>query len=425
MYTRKILKNGLTILKVPIVGAKSVLVDIFVKVGSRQEDKRVNGISHFLEHLFFKGSKKYPSAQELSHALDAIGAEYNANTGKEHTQYYIKAAKKHFKFIFETLADVLQNPVFAPAEIEREKGVIIEEINMYEDTPMRHVEDVLEEVMWPRHPLGRNIAGSREVVRQITRKDILDYVATYYQPQNMVIAITGAYPDRDLDKAVARHWAGLLPKRFPNWLKVREVQKRPCWKVESKKTEQCHLALGFRSYDHNHPNYIPQIVLSTILGGGMSSRLFTEVRERRGLAYYVRAATSNYQDTGNFVIQAGIRLGSLKEVLETIYSELRKIKNDPVSAKELSKAKEYLKGTLTLSLEQSEALLGWYLEQIAFRKKVLEPEGAFQLVDQVTAPDLARVARDIFRAKNFSAAIIGQQGAAESYQKLLKNPDLL
>lgn len=425
MYTKKILKNGLTILKVPIPPAKSVLVDIFVKVGSRQEDKRINGISHFLEHLFFKGSKKYPTAQDLSHALDAIGAEYNANTGKEHTQYYIKAAKKHFRFIFETLTDVLQNPVMAPEEIEREKGVIIEEINMYEDTPMRHVEDLLEEVMWPGQPLGRNIAGRREIVKKITRKDILDYVATYYQPQNMIIAVTGAFPDRDLDKAIARHWASLRAKQFPNWQKARELQKRAYYKIESKKTEQCHLALGFRSYDHNHSDYISQIVLSTILGGGMSSRLFTEIRERRGLAYYVRAVTCNYQDTGNFVIQAGIRLGSLEEALQTIYSELRKIKNEPVSAKELSKVKEYLKGTLTLSLEQSEALLGWYLEQTAFRKKVLEPEDAFRLIDKITTHDIARVARDIFQDKKLSTAIIGQQTSGADFQKLLKTPDLL
>ncbi len=425
MYHKRILKNGLTILKVPIPSAKSVLVDIFVKVGSRQEDKRINGISHFLEHLFFKGSKKYPTALALSHALDAIGAEYNANTGKEHTQYYIKAAKKHFRFIFETLTDVLQNPVMAPEEIEREKGVIIEEINMYEDTPMRHVEDMLEEVMWPNHPLGKNIAGTREVIKKITRADILDYVATYYQPQNMIIAVTGAYPDRDLDKAVARHWAGRRAKKFPNWLKVRERQKRPQCKIESKKTEQCHLALGFRSYDHNHRDYIPQIVLATILGGGMSSRLFTEIRERRGLAYYVRTATSNYLDTGNFVIQAGIRLGSLAEALETIYTELRKMKNEPVSAKELSKAKEYLKGTLTLSLEASEARLAWYLEQTAFRKKVLEPEGAFARIDKITSRDIARVARDIFQSRKLSCAIVGQKPNQATLQRLLKTPNLV
>ena len=189
MYKKQVLKNGLTILKVPIRGAKSALVDLFVKIGSRHEQKRVNGISHFLEHLFFKGSSKYPTAQDLSHALDAIGAEYNANTGKEHTQYYIKAAKKHLPFIFDVLTDMLQRPAFAEAEIEREKGVIIEEINMYEDTPMRHVEDVLEEVMWPDQPLGRNIAGTKDVIRKIKRRDFLDYVSAYYQPQNMILAV--------------------------------------------------------------------------------------------------------------------------------------------------------------------------------------------------------------------------------------------
>ena len=194
MFKKQILKNGLTVLKVPIKGAQSVLVDMFVKVGSRQEEKRVNGISHFLEHLFFKGSEKYPTAQELSHALDAIGAEYNANTGKEHTQYYIKAAKKHLPFIFEVLTDMLQHPVFDAAEIEREKGVIAEEINMYEDTPMRHVEDVLEEIMWPDQPLGRNIAGTKPIVSKISRRDIFAYVKAYYQPENIIMAVATVSP---------------------------------------------------------------------------------------------------------------------------------------------------------------------------------------------------------------------------------------
>src|SRR3990167_10944040 len=179
MYTKIKLQNGLTVLKVPIPGVKSVMVDVFVKAGSRNEEKRLSGISHFLEHVFFKGSRKYPTAQELSHALDAIGAEYNANTGKEHTQFYIKAAKKHLPFIFEVLTDMLQHPVFDAAEIEREKGVIAEDINMYEDTPMRHVEDVLEEIMWPDQPLGRNIAGTKPIVSKISRRDIFDYVKAY------------------------------------------------------------------------------------------------------------------------------------------------------------------------------------------------------------------------------------------------------
>src|SRR3990167_9272906 len=237
MYKKETLKNGLTLLTVPIPSAQSVLVDIFVKVGSRSEDKRINGISHFLEHLFFKGSRLYPTAQKLSHALDAIGAEYNANTGKEHTQYYIKAAKKHLKFIFEVLSDMLQRPLFAAEEIEREKGVIIEEINMYEDTPMRHVEDVLEEVMWPDQPLGRNIAGTKEVITKITRKNILDYVEGFYQPENMIFSVAGAYDEQELDILIHEFWNKLKNKPFPKWKKAVEKQTIPALTIESKKTE--------------------------------------------------------------------------------------------------------------------------------------------------------------------------------------------
>ena len=412
-------------LKVPIPSAKSVLADVFVKTGSRQETPSINGISHFLEHLFFKGSKKYPTAQALSHALDAIGASYNANTGKEHTQFYIKAAKKHLRFIFETLSDMLQHPVFAEDEIEREKGVIIEEINMYEDTPMRHVEDVLEEVMWPAHPLGRNIAGTREVIRKITKKNIVDYVQTFYQPKNMIVSIAGAYSDKSLDDLIRKYWSGIVSKKVPAWQKVRETQTQPAHKLETKQTEQYHLAIGFRAYDFNHPSYVPSLVLATILGGGMSSRLFTEVRERRGLAYYVRAQSGNYQDTGNFLIQAGIRKESLLEALQLILKELQKIKNHKVEERELAKAKEYIKGTLTLSLEDSEALLGWYLEQIAFRKKILEPEQVFASIDRVTAADVQAVASDLFRNEKMNVAVIGAEKENAQLKKLLRVKSLL
>src|SRR3989344_4409232 len=256
MYKKTILKNGLTVLEVPDPSAKSVLVDIFVKVGSRHEAKRINGISHFLEHLLFKGSQKYPTAQILSHALDAIGAEYNANTGKEHTQYYIKAAKKHFRFIFGVLTDMLQNPILSAEEIEREKGVIIEEINMYEDTPIRHVEDVLEELMWPNTPLGRNIAGTKAIIKSMTREDIAGYVATYYQPENIIIAVTGSYSRKLLAELVEKYWERLPKKSVPGWQKVKTRQGRPALRFATKKTEQYHLALGFRSHNHNHPDYI-------------------------------------------------------------------------------------------------------------------------------------------------------------------------
>jgi len=407
MYKKTKLKNGLTILKVPIKGAKSVLVDVFVKVGSRSEPAKVNGASHFLEHLFFKGSKRFPTAMDLSHSLDAIGAEYNANTGKEHTQYYIKAAAKHFQFIFETLSDVLQNPLFLEDEIERERGVIIEEINMYEDSPMQHVEDVLEEVMWPRQALGRNIAGSKKSVANIRRKDIVSYKETFYQPKNMILAVAGKFRDGLLDKLIKNHWSRNKSKSFPKWSRARNAQKSPRVKVEKKPTEQYHLSVGFRSFDHNHKDNTAQMVLAAILGGGMSSRLFTEIRERRGLAYYVRAGASSYQDTGSFGIKAGIRAGALPEALGVMEAEFRKIKTEGVNKIELKKAKEYLKGSLTLSLESNDSLLSWYLGQAAFRDRTLSLEQELRLIDRVSGRDVKRVANAIFRADKISIAVVG------------------
>lgn len=422
MYSKQILKNGLTILKVPARSAKSVLIDVFVKTGSRHEEERINGVSHFLEHLFFKGSARYPTALDLSHALDAIGAEYNANTGKEHTQYYIKAAKKHLSFIFEVISDMLHHPVFAREEIEREKGVIIEEINMYEDTPMRHVEDLLEELIWPGHPLGRNIAGTPKAITEMRRRDILKYVQTFYRPSNIILAINGNYDDRILNKLIEKHWSEkVFPKTgaVPLWKRARHEQIKPVYRIQPKKTEQYHLALGFRSYDQNHPNYVPQLVLATILGGGMSSRLFTEVREKRGLAYYVRASTTNYQDTGVFVIQAGVRLKAFTQAVHTIMLELKKIKTEAIGARELAKAKEYIKGTLTLSLEEPENLMGWHLEQAAFRKKTLSPEQFFSLVDKVTTERIQKVALDVFREKNLNLAVVGPPKGGREIPKLL------
>lgn len=412
MYKVSKLKNGLTVLKVPIRGARSVIVDMFVKAGSRNEEKNINGISHFLEHLFFKGSKRFPTAHALSHALDAIGAEYNANTGKEHTQYYIKAAKKHLKFIFETLIDVVQNPIFAPEEIEREKGVIVEEINMYEDTPIRDVDDKLESLMWPRHPLGRNIAGTKAVVKGISRPEIINYKSRYYQPGNMILSVGGAYQEKLLDDLVRRYWSKQTARRVPKWQRAASWQRRPVFKLFQKPTEQYHLSLGFRSYDYNHKRNSALLVLSVLLGGGMSSRLFIEVRERRGLAYYVKAEAASYQDTGNFVIKAGVRSGAFTEAVGVIIKELHKIKQEPLSEAELNKAKEYLKGTLTLALEDSEALLGWYLSQVAFRKKILTPEAAFEELSQVSAADVQAVARDILRSSKLNLAVIGPRSSA-------------
>lgn len=418
MVKKITLANGLRVVLAPAPGPAATAL-ILVGTGSEYEAARVSGISHFLEHMVFKGTHKRPRAGQISEELDALGAAYNAFTSQECTGYWAKAASKKLPQLLTLLADLYLDPTFDAKEIEKERGVIIEEINMYEDTPMRHVEDVLEEVMWPDQPLGRNIAGTKDVIRKIKRRDFLDYVSAYYQPQNMILAVSGAYDERALDKMIAQMWGRVKNQRSPRWRKAVEKQTVPSIQIAPKKTEQLHLALGFRSYDYNHPSYITQLVLATILGGGMSSRLFDEIREKRGLAYYVKAAPSNYQDTGLFVIQAGVRQGSLTESIKVIISELKRIRDVSVPDRELNKAREYIKGTLTLSLEDSEALLGWYLDQIAFRHKVLEPDEAFAAVDKVTAEAIQKLAKDIFQSSKLNLAVVGT-GNTRDIKKLLR-----
>ncbi len=317
-FSKKILRNGLTIIEVPSTDAESVVVDIFIKTGSRSESPKEHGISHFLDHFLFKGSKKYPSALAISSLVDSIGGEMNANTGKEHTQFYIKAANQHLPVIFEVLTDMLQNPLLDAAELEREKGVIVEEINMYKDTPMAEIENVLERTMWPKDALGREIAGLKKTVTKFNRDMFLDYINAHYQTPNMILGVSGKYSQRVLNQLIDKYWVKYPRKRFFSWQKIRDIQRSPRLKVEYKETEQAHLALGFKGLSYNDKRNAAQSVLAAVLGGGMSSRLFTEVREKRGLAYYVRCGPSNYQDTGVFNIGAGVQVARIKEAFEEL-----------------------------------------------------------------------------------------------------------
>ena len=420
-YTKKKLKNGITVLKVPIADSESVLVNFFVKIGSRDEPKKLRGISHFLEHLLFKGTKKYPNAHTLSSTIEAIGADYNAATSKEFTVYYIKAASRHLPLIFDVLSDMLQSSLLDKEEIAREKGVIVEEMNMYRDTPMRYIGDILEEHMWPGSDLGEKIIGSEKTVRGTSRDDLAKYIASTYVNENLILAISGKYDDKKLDKLISKYWSKGKSGSKARFSPASKPKPGPLVKIYEKKTQQAHMGLGFYAFDYNHlQNYI-LAVLTNILGGGMSSRLFVEIRERRGLAYYVRMGAEHFQDTGSVIITAGLRLQKLEEALEVISQELRKIKNDKVPAQELKKAKENLKGRMTLALEDSENKLEWYLEQTAFHKKMTTPKEAFAKIDKVTSADIQKLAKQIFRKGNFKLAVIGPyKGQEKKLERLLK-----
>jgi predicted Zn-dependent peptidase len=256
-YTKRTLPNGLTIIEVPSNDAESVVVDFFVKTGSRSERPEENGISHFLEHFLFKGTKKYPSAMVISEMVDSIGGEMNANTGKEHTQYFIKAASHHLPVIFEVLTDMIQYPLLDPEELEREKGVIVEEINMYKDMPMVEVENIMESTMWPDEALGRDIIGTEKLVRSFTREMFLDYIHRHYQTTNMLLGVSGKYDQRQLTHLIRQHWLKVPKKKFSKWEKIGYKQAKPLCTVTHKDTKQAHLSLGFKSYAYGETKRIP------------------------------------------------------------------------------------------------------------------------------------------------------------------------
>jgi predicted Zn-dependent peptidase len=422
-YSRHTLPNGLTIVKVPSQDAESVVVDIFVKTGSRSETDKEAGISHFLEHFLFKGTKKYPTALAINEIVDGIGGDMNAFTSKESTQYYIKAHSKHLPLIFDIVTDMVQEPLFNAEELEKEKGVIVEEMNMYKDMPQAVAENALDNLMWPKDALGRDIIGLKETVTSFTPSMFKTYMARHYQPGNIIIGVSGKFSEKELDTLVKDCWAKCPKRRGGGFDKVTDKQTKPRLSAISKDTEQAHIVMGFKAFDNNDARNPGLTTLSTVLGGGMSSRLWDEIREKRGLAYYVRCAPGTFQDTGQFYVSAGVQVGKVEEAVQVILSELKRTVETPISEKELIKAKEYMKGKTTLALEDNQVRLDWYLEQIAFKKQVRSPQEAFDRIDKVSIADVQNVAKEVFQSKTLSLVVVGpyKDGSLEkSLEKIIK-----
>lgn len=418
-YHKRVLKNGLTIIEVPSNDAESVVVDFFVRTGSRSETKKENGISHFLEHFLFKGTKKYPSAMAITELIDGIGGEMNANTGKEHTQFYIKSHHSHLNLIFEVLTDMLQHPLMDKVELEKEKGVIVEEIKMYRDNPRATASTLLEQIMWAGDPLGRDTAGIPEIVNKFNREMFQSYMERNYQPGNMLLGISGKYDRALLNKLISKYWSKIPAKRFQKWEKAKDRQNAPRICLEYKDIQQAVFNFGFKGFKTNDKKNAAAAVLSAVLGGGMSSRLFSEIRERRGLAYYVRAGNSSYQDTGVFDVSAGVRTTSIEEAMQVTLDVLRETINNPIPEREIVKAKEFLKGHTTLYLEDNQARLDWYLEQAAFKKQINTPAEILKKVDSVTAKQIQAVAQELFQAGKMSVVIVGPYKTDAKFKKLI------
>jgi|SRR5579872_1251622 len=406
-FTRTTFKNGLNVFLVNVPDAQSVVFTIFVKVGSRYERRGEEGIAHFLEHVFFKGSQNYPNPSSMSTLIDAIGGDFNAATSKESTEFYIHAEKHNFDLIFNVLTDMIQNPLFNAEELQKEKGVVIEEINLYQDNPGAQVESNLEEVMWPKTTLGKEIIGTRASINGLNRDKVFAFKRKFYHPGNIILGISGAFDQKEVLKKIRKSWAIIKNQAVPKFDLVKEKQSGPRIEIEYRETKQAHLALGFKSYQHGHKNNPATMLLASILGGNMSSRLFVNIREQKGLAYYVRASNNAYHDTGNFTIQAGLKIGETLNAVKSILAELRKIKTDLVSDAELTRAKDYMKGRIALALEDNQEKLNWVLERFAFTGKVKLPEDLFKSLAKVTALDIQRVANEIFDNNRMSLALIG------------------
>jgi predicted Zn-dependent peptidase len=414
------LANGLTLLEVPDETSESVIVNCFVKTGSRSETPKENGIAHFLEHFLFKGTQKYPSPLAINELVDRVGGEMNAQTSKESTQYFIKASHGHLEMIMDILAEMLQRPLLDRSELAREKGVIMEEMNMYKDAPASRVQDILELAMWPNTSLGAEIIGTKPVVTAFTPAMFKSYLKRFYQPNNIIIGISGKYKRTHFRSLIEKLWADMPKASIKGWKKVTDTQIQPRVTVEKKQTEQAHIAIGFKSLDYNHPQNSALSVLSAILGGGMSSRLFMEVREKRGLAYYVRCAPYHYLDTGHFNVSAGVQVAQVEESVRVLAGELMRLKYELVEDAELAKAKEYIRGRTLLSLEDNVSRLDWYLEQVAFKDKVRTPDEALAKIATVTAADIQAVARIVCDFSKATLGIVGPFVSTKPFEKLLQ-----
>jgi predicted Zn-dependent peptidase len=413
------LDNGLRILTAPMESAQSVTCAIMLAAGSRYETPETNGIAHFSEHMFFKGTERRPTARDISMEIDAIGGEFNAFTGKEYTGYYVKCAAESRDVALDVLVDMLRNSKFDPGEIDREKGVIIEEMNMYFDTPRDFISGVYEELLYGDQPLGWDIIGRKETIRSATRDTFRSYLDHWYKPSRMVVGIGGKVGD-GLHERIA-DLLGNLPAGEADGPPPTQLSANgtPRVKVHTKASDQAHICLGVHSYPLDHPDRYVLQVLSTVLGGGMSSRLFTEVRERRGLAYYVYGLNHSYTDAGSLYAQAGVDINRIDDAVSTVAAELRKIAEESVPVDELEKAKSFAKGRFVLQLETSQGLIMFGLRREVLESRTTDPEEILAEIEKVTVDDVQRVARDLIENHGLNLAVIGPFEDAARFEQLL------
>jgi predicted Zn-dependent peptidase len=420
VFERQRLSNGTRVLTAPLPHAQSVACFVMLAAGSRYEHASNRGIAHFAEHMFFKGTERRPSSRELTTLIDGIGGEFNAFTSKEYTGYYVRCAGADRDTALDVLVDMLRHSKFDPEEIEREKGVILEEMNMYHDTPRDYIGTVYESIMFGDNPLGWETLGTKETIRAADRGTFTDYVERWYTPDRMVVGVSGMIGD-DL-VPMLEDLLGDVPqngKAEPPAAELHDAGDGPHVKVHHKDSDQAQICVGVPSYSLAHPDRYALQLLATVLGTGMSSRLFLEVRERRGLAYYVYGSNHSYTDAGTLYAQGGVDLARIDDAIGVIVEQFRRMADEPVPADELEKARSLAKGRFTLHTESPQGLVIFGLRREVLEGEAMEPEELLAKLDEVTVEDVQRVAQDLIATNALHLAVIGPFEDEERFSKLL------
>lgn len=418
MYKRTKLNNGLRIITNRLPQAQSVSLGIWINTGGRYETDSEKGISHYLEHLLFKGSKKY-SCRAIKESIEGVGGSLNAFTSEELTCYLVKIPSRYLSVAFDILSDMVTSPSLNQAEIDKERTVILEELKMYRDLPQSYVYELLDELLWPGQPLGTPIIGTVESINRINRDTLKDYQAKHYTPSNIVISAAGFIDHDLLAKKVSVKFAALTAK-LNKFNPVKENQDKSQLKIFHKETEQTHMALGFHALKRDDPLRHAQAILHIILGANMSSRLFNEVREKRGLAYEIGTGLKRYHDTGAFLVHAGIDNRKVEDCLSVIFQELSKVRKTLVRKDEFKRAKEFCLGQLSLALEDTMEYMLWMGESVACLDKAYTLEQVIKEVNKVSMQDVRKVACSIFEDQKINLALIGPLEKSEQniYAKL-------
>lgn len=421
------LKNGTRVVLVPQKDTKAVTVLAYFAVGSRYEPLPLWGGSHFLEHMMFKGTEKRPTTEHLSKQLDAVGADYNAFTSKDHTAYYIKIDGRHTELALDLLSDMLYKSKFDPKEFERERGVIVEELNMYEDNPSMKVEELFEEQMFAGSTLGWRIGGPTQSIKDMDLKKLLAYKKRFYAPEQLVLVMAGnvgTQPKKLIERffgAEKHHGATRLSYKTFSWNGARKAASGPV-RLMHKQTDQMHMVLGFPAFNYDDPRNAALLVLHVILGGSMSSRLFISVRERRGLCYVIRTGVTNYGDAGAFTITSGLDKSRLREAMQIIYDELQQVLRRGVTAEEVRMAKDHLFGKMTLQFEDSARVADFFGQQKLLMKKMETPEQKFARIKKVTPADVLRVAKSVLQFQHAKMGVIGPYKDEKEFLKAAMPP---